>query len=357
MKTIAELDVNFSLDSRIPADSRWMSPWEEPMRIWGLADNPEGTLSRLPEEVLPRFSEGVRMLSRHLAGGCVRFSTDSPGLAVIWKLQSAEIMPHFTACGQSGLELFEETETGSRQIKNFLPQMKEGGGCRLEQSGYAELPPGMRSYALYLPLYNGLDQLSLGFAPGAEIRAGRTPAISKPIVFYGSSITQGGCAGKCGSCYTSIVSRRLDAAQVNLGFSGNARGEAEMARYIAGLEMSAFVLDYDHNAPQATYLQRTHEAFFRIVREAQPELPILILSMPDTDRRPDISALRRGIIRRTYEHALARGDRRVRFLDGSTLFGRTDRDLCTVDGCHPTDLGFLRMADAVEPALRELLGI
>ncbi|MBR6561832.1 MAG: hypothetical protein IKK78_02365, partial [Oscillospiraceae bacterium] len=142
------------------------------------------------------------------------------------------------------MELYEEHDGGCAQVCNFIPQTEDGRGCRLQQSGYTPLLPGLRNYVLYLPLYNGLDRLLLGFAPGAQVLPGRVPHITKPIVFYGSSITQGGCASKAGSCYTHIVCRRLDAAHINLGFSGNAKGEAAMARYIAGLEMSAFVMDY-----------------------------------------------------------------------------------------------------------------
>jgi len=213
----------------------------------------------------------------------------------------------------------------------------------------------MRHYALYLPLYNGLDELLIGISPAAKLAEGRVPRIEKPILFYGSSITQGGCASKAGSCYTSIVARRLDATQINLGFSGNAKGEEHMARYIADKEMSVFIMDYDHNAPSPEHLEATHENFYKIIRVAQPDLPIIMLTMPDFDREPVLCAKRRAIIRRTYDNAVAAGDRHVYFIDGETFFGPTDRDLCTVDGCHPNDLGFLRMADVVTPVVKAAL--
>ena len=195
----------------------------------------------------------------------------------------------------------------------------------------------------------------MGVSPDATIQAGREPRFRKPVVFYGSSITQGGCAGKVGSCYSTILARRLDAAQINLGFSGNAKGEEVMAHYIAGLEMSAFIFDYDHNAPNVDHLRRTHEPFFRIVRQAQPQLPIVLVSKPDFDGYPDENRERRNVILQTYANAVAAGDRHVYFVDGETLFGRGDRDMCAVDGCHPTSLGFLRMADRLEPVLRRAL--
>ena len=355
MKRIEDIDPNIKLTDNTPADYIILDPRETPFSIWGLCPNEEGSYCRLPLALLPQCNEGVQELAWHLAGACVRFSTDSDGLAVLWELRGKGNMPHFAATGQSGMELFEETELGTRQIKTVIPQMDNGCGCKKNQSYFVPLPGGLRHYALYLPLYNGLNQFMLGFSPKARIEPGRTPRIEKPLVFYGSSITQGGCASKVGSCYSTILARRLDAAQINLGFSGSGRGEEHMARHIASLPMSAFILDYDHNAPSAEHLLATHERFYQIVREAQPTLPIILMSMPDFDRDPAGNAARRDIIVRTYARALEKGDRRVYYVDGQSLFGHTDRDMCTVDGCHPNDLGFLRMADRVEPILRQAL--
>lgn len=355
MKRIDQIDPNFQLPDSVPADTQFMDAQQPPFSVWGLADNKPGVYCRLPESFLPLCNEGVQYLAYHLAGACVRFSTDAKALSVVWELREAGNMPHFAASGQSGLQLLEETDHGVHNVHQFIPAMDDGRGCRLKQSAHIELPGGLRHYALYLPLYNGLSQLLLGFPSGAQVLPGRTPRIERPLVFYGSSITQGGCASKVGSCYTTLLARRLDAAQINLGFSGSGRGEASMARYIAGLTMSIFVLDYDHNAPDTQHLAATHEPFFKIVREAQPDLPIVMVSRPNFEANPEGNRIRRDIIRRTYDNARARGDRHVYMVDGETLFGITDRDLCTVDGVHPTDLGFFRMANTLEPVLREIL--
>lgn len=355
MKSMSDIDPNFRLPETIPEGMRFYEPFDPPFSIYGVAPNRRGVLCRLPETFLPQCSEGVQRLAYHLAGACVRFSTDADQLAVVWELTETANMPHFAASGQSGLELFEEMDAGARQVKNLIPAMDNGHGCRQKQSACIPLPGGMRHYALYLPLYNGLAQLLLGFPQGAQIIPGRRPKIEKPIVFYGSSITQGGCASKAGSAYTTLLCRRLDAAQINLGFSGNAKGEESMARHIASLPMQLFVMDYDHNAPTPEHLEKTHEPFFRIVRAAHPGLPIVLVSRPDFDGNPRDSALRREVIRKAYMHALAEGDQHVVFVDGQTLYGPTDRDLCSVDGAHPNDLGFFRMAEALEPVLRKCL--
>ena len=137
--------------------------------------------------------------------------------------------------------------------------------------------------------------------------------------------------------------------------SGNGKAEENMARHIASREMSLFAMDYDHNAPNPEHLQATHERLYRIVREAQPQLPIVMITRPDFDKNHADGTERRNIILATYNKAIAEGDQNVYFVDGERFFGNTDRDLCTVDGCHPTDIGFLRMADTMEFLFRRIL--
>ncbi|HBQ64448.1 MAG TPA: hypothetical protein DD727_05925 [Clostridiales bacterium] len=142
---------------------------------------------------------------------------------------------------------------------------------------------------------------------------------------------------------------------VNLGFGGGARGEPEVAELISSLAMSAFIMDYDHNAPDAEFLNKTHEPFFNIIRKAHPSLPVIIISRPDFDDDPCAAAARREVIRVTYRNALNAGDRHVSLINGQELFGETDRDACTVDTCHPNDLGFMRMAERIFPVVKQAL--
>ena len=172
-----------------------------------------------------------------------------------------------------------------------------------------------------------------------------------PIVYYGSSITQGGCASRPGNSYQAIISRRLDADYINLGFSGSGKAEEAMVQYLAELEMSVFVCDYDHNTPDVEYLKKTHLPLYRTVRTKQPNLPIILISAPNILMNPEGFLTRREVIRETYQIALDEGDKNVYFIDGAELFAGEDWDSCTVDGCHPNDLGFYRMAMRIEKEL------
>ena len=190
----------------------------------------------------------------------------------------------------------------------------------------------------------------------SEILPPEPYATEFPVVYYGSSITQGASASKPSGAYQNLLSLFLNIDHINLGFSGNAKGEQSMADYIASLKMSAFVMDYDYNAPTPEHLKETHEPFFKTIREAHPNLPILILSRPKYYPN-DEELLRRDIVRQTYENALSNGDKNVYFIEGNTLMSDEIKDLGTVDGTHPTDLGFFSMAKRIEPMLKEMLNM
>ena len=187
-------------------------------------------------------------------------------------------------------------------------------------------------------------------------------AVEAPILFYGTSITQGGCATRPGMAYPAILSRRLQASCVNLGFSGAGSGEPEVARCLALIEScSLFVLDYDANCPDAAHLTRTLPVFIDILRQRHPATPILVLSgIPKAseawnpaavDRREERATAQRQVV----DQRVGAGDTGLHFLHGSSLLGGDDFDECTVDGTHPTDLGFLRMAHGLEPVIRRIL--
>lgn len=173
-----------------------------------------------------------------------------------------------------------------------------------------------------------------------------TPYIDKkPMVYYGSSITQGACASRPGNCYQGYICRAFNCDYINLGFSGNAKAEDEIIEYIKSLDMSIFVCDYDHNAPSAEHLKNTHEKMFKAIREAHPDIPIIIMSAPIWNPSGAWKE-RRDIVEQTYKNARATGDENVYFIDGKALMSLCENN-GTVDNCHPTDLGFYSMAQVL----------
>jgi hypothetical protein len=310
---------------------------------------------------LPRQAEGtvraaVWGLSQDSAGLAVRFVTDATAIAARWTLRRDRLaMPHMPASGVSGLDLYIRDKGKWHWLGGGRPDK-----FPTDQKDLAKgLAPGQREYLLYLPLYNGLEGLKIGIPTNSNISsAPRRAPDFQPVVFYGTSIVQGGCAARPGMAYPAILGRRLDREQINLGFSGNAWSEPELAQLLAELNPSAYVLDPLPNmkeewvAPRISHLVRT-------LRAAHPTTPIVLvenIAYADGDfvkLRRDRSTRANARLRETYESLRRGGDKRLFYVSADHLLGSDHEG--TVDGTHPTDLGFLRMADAIEPALRRAL--
>jgi hypothetical protein len=356
---ISEIDSNLKVNTGIKEEGMvFKSCFDMPFEIRGLA-KPEksGKLYRVSESVFPMMSESLNYLSRCTAGGRVRFRTDSPYIAIKVELMEGDkIMPHMPATGISGVDLYTGSAKKCKYKKTIIPpshQVKEYDGIY-----YLENPENksIEDITLNLPLYNGVDNLYIGLKEGSALEAPLPYSVDLPVVYYGSSITQGGCASRPGNSFDAIVSRWLDCDHVNLGFSGNGFGELFMAEYIAALDMSACVID-SFNIKDKAHIQAAHEPFFKTIRAARPDLPVVIISVPAFVPDPPANKEYREIIRQTYENAVKAGDGNVWYIDGETIYGSNDTDACTVDCVHPNDFGFMRMAKSIYPVVRQALNL
>ena len=343
---IETIDKNFS--QTVPGDGGtvFFDVSSPPFTVHGLMRDETGYY-RLPHRIAEQTNTGVAALNLHTAGGRVRFCTDADRIVLRAAMRSVAKMPHFALTGSAGFDLYADGVYRG----TFVPPMDlETGYTAALDLGKG----GLREITVHFPLYSGVTKLELGFPAGSRLTPAAPYATPLPVVYYGSSITQGGCASRPGNAYQNVLSRLLKCDHLNLGFSGSALGEARMADYIAGLAMSAFVLDYDHNAPTPTHLRQTHAAFFAAVRERNPTLPVLLLSRPQPNPN-DEELERREIIRHTWETAARNGDEHVFFIDGADMLRLFGGDGGTVDNCHPNDLGFACMAQALLPVLKAVL--
>ena len=349
---ISEIDPNFAVsDAMGLKDLVWLNVKEPPFTVHGLIPPSIGEpFLRMPRKVAEKVSEGVRGLNTHTAGGRIRFRTDSPYIALRAKMPDNGTMPHITMLGQSGFDLYRGDGKAVTYAGSFIPGNRHHGFETWRPAG-----GGLATYTVNMPLYDPVEEVWIGLSKDAEVGPAPSYRVEKPVLYYGSSITQGGCASRPGNAYQAMISRRLDADFVNLGFSGNAKGEEAIRDYLPTVDASVFVCDYDHNAPNAEHLARTHGPLYEAYRRVRPDTPVVFVSKPDFHPGTE-DERRREIILETYEWAKSQGDRRVLFVDGATLFDGPFADSCTVDGCHPNDLGFFRMAekigDAVEAALK-----
>ena len=311
-------------------------------------DAQRGEFRRMPADIAEQVNKGVAFFSNHTSGGRLRFSTDADKLLLRVAYDELRPMSHMPLLGQGGFTLLAEREDGAALVKILPPTVDDKTGF----SYTVALPGRMQAYTLYFPLYNQVKTLEIGIPAGASLEKGRAYRDKRPILYYGSSITQGGCASRPDNCYQAMIAKWNNVDYINLGFNGNALGEDQMADYLASLDVSLFVCDYDHNAPDPAYLERTHFRFYERYRRARPDVPILFLTRPDhTGKESDVARAR--IVADTYARAREKGDQRVYFLEGSGYFA-ADRDFCTVDGTHPNDLGFYRMAQAIYQKLGEI---
>jgi len=344
MAKIEEIDKNFA--AVVPTGEYvYRSVWDIPLAV--VEGLHPGTFCRMDPKVLPKMSEGVQHLAWNTSGGCVRFRAKGRRFGIRMTLRSGDDMSHMPRTGSAGLDVYVGLGSEGRFVQSTRP---EYGKTFVETE--VNLPFGEDEVTLWLPLYNGVTDLQLGFSEGEEPGAPMPHRMGKAL-FYGSSITQGGCASRTGNSHVNMLGRMLDCGIHNLGFSGNGKGEPEMADYIASLDFDVLVLEYDHNAPTAAYLRETHLPFLQRILRGHPDLPVLLVSKPDFGRTAEDS-VRRDIIRESYRWTRERGMRTI-FLDGAKLFDGPMSDSCTVDGCHPNDLGFYRMAMGMLPSLKELL--
>ncbi len=356
---IEEVDANFKTETVGNRPIVFRSAVAEPFQLEGLPFFREHhRFNRFPETLTSGLEcEGIFYLAKHTSGAAVRFRTDSPVIALRAELSDSSDMNHMPRTGSAGFDLYSRAEPDTEYIHagTLKPNRDQ---ILAEELCVSDAPAEMRDWIVNFPLYGGLRKLEIGLAPDAKVCPPSAHKIEKPILFYGSSITQGACASRPGNAYSSMLCRAMDAEQINFGFSGSARGEQTMAALLADLDFSVFIYDYDHNAPNVEHLRKTHEPFFRTIREKHPDTPVIILSKCDLWRHrgdPSDAFARRDIVRATYEHARNAGDAHVCFIDGETLFGTEHRTDCTVDGCHPNDLGFHRMFETVLPVLRNAL--
>lgn len=368
---IADIDKNLAYTQITETDIRWINANEQPFSLHGITySEEEKCYRRMTKEVAdaPDFGEGVPYLCYCTSGGRLRFRTNSPYVALKCIIPTCDIMEHMPIVGAMGFSIYCDGKYAGKYApiwKNLLNPIegdvpREGvyytlnyGKVSFDGINYF-LGTGMHEIELQFPIYGGVVEFYVGIKDGSQLLPPRAYTYTKPVVFYGSSITEGGCASHSGNDYVALVSRWLDTEFLNLGFSGSAKGEKTMIDYLASLDPSVYVIDYDHNAPNAEHLRRTYDPLYKTLREKHPQTPIIFMTKPDCDYDPNADE-RRSAIYEAYQKAIANGDENITFIDGKTLFGEEDRDACTVDKCHPNDLGFYRMAKVVYPVLKKYL--
>ena len=307
---------------------------------------------RFPAHGQAQLPAGVWNLSRHSAGISIHFLSDAPEIRVRWSLLNGDLaMPHMPATGVSGVDLYVRMEDGKWVFAGNGRPTKQNEN--IAAFNYHMKAGETHEYQLYLPLYNGVSRLEIGVDAAASLRPAEQHAA--PIVYYGTSIAQGGCASRPGLAFTNILSRELNRPIINLGFSGSAMLEPGVANLISELDPRLFVIDALWNAGSlpSEELAKRLENFARSLRAKHPHTPILFVGQslvhPATEPAK-ASKVQIDVVKRLQKE----GMRGLSLLDGAKLYG--DDAEGTVDGVHPNDLGMMAHAKGLYPTLKKLTG-
>ena len=343
------VDANFKVETAISKDGlSFYDVKSAPFEVYGLYDYKNQTpFKRMPDAIAKSVSEGVAALYTNTSGGRVRFSTDSDRIVLKAEVAHVARMPHFSITGVCSFDLYEDFPAlqTSRYIGTFIPPYKVTDGF---EAKIVLKERKKRYFTVHFPLYSNVASVLIGINEGASLEEGMKYKQLAPVVYYGNSVTQGGCASRAGNSYPNIIGRRLNLDFINLGFSGSGRAEETMTDYLSGLDMSVFVCDYDYNAPDADYLKATHLKLYQKIRASHPDTPFIMMSRCNFVYSEENSIARRDVIYESFRYARNAGDTNVYFMDGASIYRGDYANIAVIDQVHPSDLGFALIADSLE---------
>lgn len=312
-----------------------------------------GKITDQTETRYERLSAGLKNVSRarlwqlgkNTAGLALRFRTNAKTIAAKWNLNDDAILNHMASVGVKGVDLYCLNNGKWQFVNSGKPTAKNNVATIISNMKGEE-----REYMLYLPLYDGISSLEIGVDSLAMLMQPKvnSPILQKPIVYYGTSITQGGCASRPGMAHTNILSRMLNREVINLGFSGNGQLDSEIAEMMTGYDASLFILDFMPNV-DAKMIKEKAEKFFDTLRSKSPMIPILVIENPifpysefDLVAAQQIEA-NNNELRNFFKSRVRKGDKNIYLITADKIIGSDGE--ATVDGIHFTDLGFKRCAD------------
>lgn len=315
----------------------------------------EKIYGRFPAKFESALRDKVWNLGQNTAGVGIRFRTNASTIVVRWTVLNDANLRHMPATGVKGVDLYAYNGSEWQYVRTGFPSGKSSEATLLgKNDGVA------REYLLNLPLYDGVETLEIGVNASAEI----TPATEKflldrkPVVYYGTSIAQGGCASRPGLAFTSILSRGLNVPFINLGFSGNGTIEPSVGEAMVEIDAALYVIDCNPNTAAELIYDRTI-ALVQQLKKARPHIPVLLVEGFLYDNAYFDASVYETVVKkqrelkRAFDALRKMGVTKLHYRTGEGLIGNDHEG--TVDGVHPNDLGMMRIAESLEPVIRKLL--
>ena len=312
---------------------------------------------RFPLRFKDTLRENVWLLGRNTAGIGIRFRTNASTIIVKWTVLNDSNLPHMPATGVKGVDLYSLSGNKWQYVRTGFPSGRSNQYTLLSQGDGVT-----REFLLNLPLYDGIESLEIGVNASAEISPAKEMAMldRKPVVYYGTSIAQGGCASRPGLAFTSIISREINVPFINLGFSGNGTIETSVGEAMVEIDAALYVIDCNPNTAAELIHDRTI-ALVQQLRKARPGIAILLVEgflnesgyLNPASGTNDNIIKKRNELRRAYDDLRKNGISKLYYHKGAGLIGE-DRE-GTVDGIHPNDIGMMGMAEALTPVIKRLI--
>ena len=350
---IFSLSLYFSFSAY--AQTRYYDAKQFPL-IGKISEKTETRYERIPVSIKGKCRQPVWSLGKNTSGLAVRFRSNSTSVSAKWKLLNNNRMNHMTDTGIKGLDLYAWEDNRWQFVNSARPD-----GIENEKNIINNMNPKEREFMLSLPLYDGITHLEIGIDSLAYIEkpASPFPRTDNPIIIYGTSITQGGCATRPGMSYANILERKLNREIINLGFSGNGKLDYEIAEIMSERQDAAmFVLDFIPNV-HASEITEKLSTFIQILRSKNPATPIVLVEtviFPHAlfdQNTYEVVTLKNKTLHKEFRALQRRGDKNIHYITTSNLIGSDGE--ATVDGVHFTDLGFLRFANEVSPIIEKLI--
>ncbi len=332
--------------------------WEDGRKfpLYGKAtEHTAAAYTRLPDSLKEISRQPVWDLGLNSAGLAIRFRSDAKTISVKWGRSFESRLNHMSPTGVGGLDLYTLCDGTWRFVNSARPVGRDN-----EQVVIDHMTGEEREYMLYLSLYDGVDYIRIGVEEGARLEqpAQALPRREKPMVFYGTSILQGGCCSRPGMAHTNIISRRLNREAINLGFSGNGRLDYEIAHLMAEVDAGVFVMDCVPNCSKEEIREKMIP-FFEILRGKHPSTPVIFVEDPvfthakfDQRMAAEIEGCNKAL-HEVFDQLRKRGEKHIRLVSSRDMLGHDGE--ATVDGIHFTDLGMMRYADLMTPVIRKCL--
>lgn len=314
----------------------------------------EKNYARFPKEYENKLRKDVWDLGQNSAGISIRFRTNASEITIRWTLLEDNSMDHMAFTGIKGVDLYARVDNKWKYVNTARVKGKVNEFTLVKTSGAI-----YREYLLNLPLYDGIESLSVGVNSSAEITVPVEWYLidKKPVVYYGSSIAQGGCASRPGMAFTNILEREMDRSFINMGFSGSGTFDIPVGEAMSETDAALYIIDCNPNTKTDLIYERA-VALVKLLKEKRPAVPVLLVEgfyyvSGFGDPKESDQAKKNGELQRAFNTLKKSGLKQIYYKKGDGMIGNDYEG--TVDGVHPNDLGMMRIAESLQPAIEKII--